>query len=175
MNQETSNPFIGYEYKTVITSAEQASFYLDCYENFGWSPDVIGSPVYSIGKTALKLKRDRKIINKMELTRLQRNFEACVKEIEALEQTKRSRPIAWALSLGIIGTVFMAGATFAVTHQPPIVWLCILLAIPGLAGWIFPHFVYRELRQKQTEKVQPMIDEKYEEIYTICEKGHALL
>ena len=69
----------------------------------------------------------------------------------------------------------MAGSTFAVVHTPPIIWLCILLAIPAFIGWILPYFLYRRLVEKKKEKYEPMIEEKLEEIYQICEKGHALL
>ncbi len=172
---EEKNLFIGYEYKTVSAPPDKASFYLDCYENFGWIADTTAPRGSVVGQTTIKLKRDRKIVNKMELTRLQRNFEACLNEIAALERAKTSRPNAWALAVGIVGTAFMAGSTFAVTSNPPIIWLCVLLAIPGLIGWILPYFVHRTLRQKQVKKIQPLIDEKYEEIYTLCEKGHSLL
>ena len=43
----------------------------------------------------LRLKRDRKIVNKTELTRLQRNFEACVREIQSLENSKTSKATIW--------------------------------------------------------------------------------
>ena len=175
MNSEKINPFVGYEYKTVVTTPDKVSMYLDCYENFGWIEDTSVTARYGTGQTVLKLKRDRKIINKMELTRLQRNFEACINDIEALERTKTSVPTMWSLVVGGMGTAFMAGSVFAVTHQPPIVWLCILLAIPAFAGWIFPYFIYRYFQQKQAKKVQPLIDEKYDEIYSLCEKGHSLL
>ena len=69
----------------------------------------------------------------------------------------------------------MAGSVFAVTHQPPIYWLCVLLAIPAFAGWIAPYFVYRRMAEVQTQKIQPMIEAKRDEIYEICEKGHGLL
>lgn len=69
----------------------------------------------------------------------------------------------------------MAGSTFAVVHETPIIWLCILLAIPGFIGWILPWFLYQRIRKKQTEKLQPLIEAKQEEIYEICEKGHSLL
>ena len=84
------------------------------------------------------MKRDRKIINKMELTRLQRNFEAYVEEIRHLEKEKTSLPSIVAITTGIIGTAFIAGSTFAVTANPPHIVLCILLAIPGFLGWILP-------------------------------------
>ena len=69
----------------------------------------------------------------------------------------------------------MAGSTFAVAHETPIIWLCILLAIPGFIGWILPWFLYQRIRKKQTENLQPLIEAKQEEIYEICEKGHSLL
>ncbi len=126
-------------------------------------------------KTVIRLKRDRKIVNKVELTRLQRNFEACVTEIQTLEKRKTSVATAYALVLGIIGTAFMAGSTFAVTAQPPHIVLCIILAVPGFLGWIFPYFLYKRIWEKQTRKLTPLIEAKYDEIYEICEKGNKLL
>ncbi len=174
--------FMSYEYKTVTADVDRASFLLDGYENFGWEPD---DNIYQNAgeaaragkqkKVTLLLKRNRKIINKMELTRLQRNFEACVKEIDTLERTKTSVPTEWALIIGILGTAFMAGSTFAVTAQPPMILMCIVLAIPGFLGWILPWFVYKKLLARQTEKITPLIEEKYDEIDAICEKGNKLL
>lgn len=173
--------YIGYEYKEVVVDDSMSSLLLDGYENFGWEVNdslpgssVVGKPGNS-QKTVIRLKRDRKILNKAELTRLQRNFEACVSQIETLEQRKTSAATAYAIMLGIIGTAFMAGSTFAVTAQPPHYILCILLAIPGFLGWIFPYFLYKKITGKQTEKITPLIEAKYDEIYTICEKGNKLL
>lgn len=175
MDQKQKNPFVGYEYKEVIVPSEQASLYMDCYENFGWELDNNIVMTSERSSTTLRMKRDRKIVNKMELTRLQRHFEACAKEIDALERSKTTAGIIWAITVGIIGTAFMAGAVFAVTHNPPIYWLCILLAVPAFMGWITPYFIFRRKVENQTKKIQPMIEAKQEEIYGICEKGHALL
>ena len=92
----------------------------------------------------LRLKRDRKIVNKTELTRLQRNFEACVREIQSLENSKTSKATIWALAAGVIGTAFIACSTFAVTADPPKILLCIIFAIPGFLGWILPYFLYEK-------------------------------
>lgn len=78
--------------------------------------------------TKIHLKRERHIVNKTELTRLQRHFEACANEIRTLENSKASSATMWSLIVGIIGTAFMAGSVFAVTHEPPMILLCILLA-----------------------------------------------
>lgn len=173
--------FVLYEYKEIVVPAEQVSMYLDCYENFGWIADENiyvaekQTMVHGFRHLKLRMKRDRKIMNKMELTRLQRNFEACAHEIETLEEAKNRMPTVWAIVTGVIGTVFIAGSTFAVVHEPPVIWLCILLAIPGFIGWILPYFIYSHMVKQNQGKYNPLIEEKLEEIYQICEKGHSLL
>lgn len=179
--REKEKEFIGYEYKEVAAESSKVSFLIDGYECFGWELDENlpqsnkDSNLQNQKKVILRLKRNRKIINKMELTRLQRNFEASVNEIAVLEKSKTSAATMYALIAGVLGTAFMAGSVFAVTAQPPHIILCILLAIPGFIGWILPYFLYRRIVGKQTEKLTPLIEEKYDEIYEICEKGNKLL
>ena len=173
--------FVGYEYKEIVAESSKASFLLDGYESFGWEADdnlmesrrTVNSMTQK--EVIIRLKRNRKIINKAELTRLQRNFEACVSEIETLEKAKTSAATMWALIVAVMGTAFMAGSVFAVTAQQPHVLLCILFAIPGFLGWIFPYFIYKRIAARQTEKVIPLIEDKYDEIYEICQKGNKLL
>ena len=142
--------FTSYEYKELNVKEDLASFYLDCYENFGWQQDEKFSPQENGGRTILKLKRNRKIVNKVELTRLQRHFEANMEEIFTLENSKTTLAITVSLSIGILGTACMAGSVFAITAEPPIVWLCILLAIPAFAGWIMPYFIYKKVKEEKT-------------------------
>ena len=175
MNEQEKKDYVGYEYKEVTVRLEEASFYQDCYENFGWKPDGNFTMARGSHWTTLRLKRDRKIINKMELTRLQRQFESGAAEIAALEKSKTLGASAAAFLIGIVGTAFMAGSTFAVVAEPPIIWLTILLAIPGFLGWIVPYFLYRTLVRKRTAEVEPLREQKYDEINSICEKGTHLL
>lgn len=175
MEPASKKDFIGYEYKEIAVQSEYASFYMDCYESFGWQPDEHQPPQREGKMTVFRLKRNRKLVNKTELTRLQRHFEACADQIRQMEQKKTSMPLILALSVGLMGTVCMAGSTFAVTHEPPVIWLCILLAVPGFAGWILPYFLYKNGTAAQARKLQPLIESRQEEIYEICEKGHSLL
>ena len=177
--------FVGYEYKEIIAEGSRASLLLDGYESFGWEIDerlsnngterIFSDKISGQKKVTVRIRRNRKIINKMELTRLQRNFEACIHEIDMLEQSKTSVATMYALVLAFIGTAFMAGATFAAVGQPPYIALSIILALPGFAGWIFPPFLHKKILRKQTEKITPLIEEKYDEIYELCEKGNKLL
>lgn len=167
--------YIGYDYKTVTTDSEKASMYLDAYENFGWIPDDSMPTKQLGGVVTLKLKRDRKILNKMELTRLGQHFEACMDEIGSLENSKTRTATIYSLIIGIIGTAFMAGSVFAVTAETPIIWLCIILGIPGIVGWALPYRLFKFFMQKRTSEVTPLIEQKYDEIHEICEKGNALI
>lgn len=167
--------FVGYEYKEIDASGERAAFYLDCYENFGWVLDERTQETVPASKGRLLLKRERKIMNKAELTRLQRHFETCVDEIGALERSKTSNATIWAIVVGLIGTAFMAGATFAAVHVPPRYVLCTVLAIPGFIGWALPYFLYQKLAAKRAKVVTELVERKYDEIYEICEKGSSLL
>ena len=85
--------YVGYEYKEKSVPASFASLYLDSYPCFGWEEDPNGvsrkENAETAGRAVLRFRRDRKICNRAELTRLQRNFDSCVAEIDALEQSKR--------------------------------------------------------------------------------------
>jgi len=175
MNDITNNNnFVGYEYKEVITSREMEGVYSDGYPNFGWKLDGITPSILGLSGVSLKFKRDRKIKNKAELSRLQRQFEAAIEQIENLERSKTTSAFITAMTVGLIGTAFMAGATFAFIYASMIP-LMILLAIPGFAGWFLPYFLYKKIAAKRSATVASLVDSKYDAIYEVCEKGHALL
>ena len=111
----------------------------------------------------------------MELTRLQRNFDSCVAELKELERAKRTQGMIAALTVGILGTALIAGSTFAAVSTPPNLWLMILLAVPGFLGWILPYFLYRAMVRRKTVQIEPLIEQTYDEINDICQKGSRLL
>ena len=167
--------FTAYDYLTCSVPQENAAFYLDCYQSFGWQQDEHFAMKEKSGSMQLKLKRSRSIANKAELTRLKRNFEADMQQLADLEKRKTSRACMAALAVGIVGTAFMAGSVFAVTATPPQTALCVLLAVPAFAGWIAPYFLYNRLKARHTQKILPYIEKKQDEIYALCEKGQSLL
>lgn len=173
--QKSSAAFTGYDYKEISAGGEKAAFYLDCYESFGWVQDerTQGTDPRANGK--ILLKRERKIMNKTELTRLQRHFEACVEEIGALERSKTTGACIAALCVGLVGTVFMTLATFAAVRVPPMFVLSAILAIPGFLGWLLPWFLYRKMVFRRSKIVAELEEKKYDEIDEICEQGSRLL
>ena len=167
------NGFVGYEYRDITVPRDKEAIYVDGYEKFGWTMESRSALTIGLGSVMLKFKRDRKIRNKAELTRLQRQFDAYVNEINRMEASKTSSASIVAFTVGLVGTAFMAGSVFAVVGG--MVVLCIILAIPAFVGWILPYFLYNATFAKKTSKVEPLIDSKYDEIYEICERGNGLL
>lgn len=170
---KNDNNFIGYEYKDITVKRNMESVYMDGYTNFGWTLEDSSTPIKRIGMVTIKFKRDRKIRNKSELTRLQRQFDTKVVEIETLESSKVIGASVVANIIGVIGTAFMAGSVFAI--QADMIILSIILAIPSFIGWIIPYFLFQRISKKKTNKVSPLIDQKYDEIYEVCENANTLL
>lgn len=173
--REDGTSFMGYEYQELPSGGERTSLYLDCYPSFGWVLDERAQNPPLRGRGKLVLKRERKLVNKVELTRLQRHFEACVHELDELERSRTSAATVCSVAVGLAGTAFLAGSTFAVTHQPPLVPLTVLLAIPGFLGWIAPCFLYRAMVRRRARLVDELVERKYDEICEVCEKGRSLL
>lgn len=169
MENEHQPSYVAYEYKEIEAKGERAALLMDCYQSLGWEAEQGNAP----GK--IMLRRSRKIMNKAELTRLQRNMEACVAEIDAMQKGKTTKASIVSLVLGLIGTAFMAGSVFAVTATPPIIWLCILLAVPAFTLWALAPILYPRMVAKRTKTVNELIEQKYDEIYAISEKGSKLL
>lgn len=167
------NNFVGYEYKEITVNRSMESVYTDGYANFGWELDGTAPSLQGIASIMLKFKRDRKIRNKAELTRLQRQFEACAAEIEGLEKSKTSGAMIAAFSIGIVGTALMAGSMFA--YLAGMLPLSIVLAIPAFIGWILPYFCYTNIKRKKTARVTPLVENQYDALYDVCEKANALL
>lgn len=167
------NDFTGYEYRDITVKKTMQSVYADSFGNFGWIPEGVGDAVGKADSVVMKFKRDRKIRNKSELTRLQRQFEACTSEIVSLEKSKVTKAAAIAFVVGILGTAFMAGSVFAVTAGK--ISLCAVLAVSGIVGWVVPYLIFRNVSGKRTEAVNPLIDQKYDELYAVCEKANELL
>lgn len=170
MDRDSGNSFIQYEYKEVFAEGERASILKDCYESLGWEMDGRDA-----GAKKMIFRRSRKIVNRTELTRLQRNLESCIAEIDVLQSSKTKKAAMASLMIGLAGTVFMAGSVFAVTAATPVIWLCILLAVPAFVLWALAPILYPRLVARRSVFVNELIEKKYDEIYAICEKGHALL
>ena len=168
--------YVGYDYKSVSTCNDNTSMYLDAYKNFGWIHDDSSQTMELRSPATLKLKRDRKILNKAELTRLGQHFEACMDDIASLEKSKTKTATVISVITGLIGTAFIAGSVMVLTLiEPPMILLCVILGVPGIIGWVLPLHLFKLLIKKRVEEVTPLIEQKYDEVHEICEKGNSLI
>lgn len=168
-----NNNYVGYEYKTFPTNRNMYSVYADAYENFGWALESTTKTTGKIETINLNMKRDRKIPNKTQLSRLQQQFESCASEIQSLEASKKLLASIVAYVIGVIGTAFMALSVFAVTSNQ--IALTIIFGVLGFIGWVLPYFIYSKIKKNKTSQINPLIEEKNEEIYQVCKKANQLL
>jgi len=164
------NRLVMNEYLEVSIKSDLVQLCSDCYHALGWT--VINSSS-GIDSVKLKFQRDRKIKNRVALCDLQRKCEDAFINIEKLERSKNTKAMALSLGVGIVGTVFMAGATFSFLSN--MILLCVVLAIPGFIGWGLPYFLYKKNKKKSSEQMNPMIESNYVVIYEACEKASQLL
>lgn len=167
------NDFIGFEYLEIPVRKSMQSLYIDSYRNFGWEYEGNAALEEEKNSVALKFKRDRKICNKAELLRLQRQFESCAHEIEVLERTETTMATIVAATVGLVGTALLGGAMFA--YLGGLLPLMVILAVPGFIGWIVPYFCYQKIKENRTRQVAPIIEQKQDEIYEVCQRGCNLL
>ena len=163
------------DYRKIAVNQKMVSLYKKAYKCFGWilicsDNDIKG---HASGTTeTLEFMRDRKIMNKAELTRLQRNFDACANEICEMEESKTDTASKVSCGVSIMGSIFICcSVLLSVASQ---LAASILLAIPGLLGWLLPSFIYKTIVKKKTEAVNPLIEQKYDEIHQVCRKAQGL-
>lgn len=168
--------FVAYEYQEHTVEQRYASYYEDGYGYFGWQVETQQPHGVELqGRETLRLKRDRHIPNKTELTRLQRQFEAIMEDVRRLEHSSEHLATMAALGCGMAGTVFMGGSTFAITAAAPIVWLCAVLAVPGFILWGAAYPLYRYVQKRRAREIQPLVEGKLDEMYEVCKKASRLL
>ena len=163
--------FIGYEYKNIVVPRRLAAVYSDYYPCFGWEAEDVN--YNHVGNASLTFKRNRKLKNKVELDKHQRQFETSVAHISDLENSKTTRASILSFTTGLLGTAFMALATFSFLGG--MVAVCIVLAIPGLLGWALAYYAYSNLTRKKSAQVAPEIDREYDRLYSTCEEAYTLL
>ena len=148
---EKENGYVGFEYMEVPAARSMESMYVDSYTSFGWKFEGSSAGQEGSERIRLKFKRDRKLRNKAELTRLQRQF-------EALERSKTTAASIAAFSIGLVGSAFLGGAVFA--YLAGSLPLMVVLAIPGFLGWIVPYFCYRKLCSSRERQIIPLVEQK---------------
>lgn len=188
-NSETKD-FVAYEYLSVNVTNEKENLYIDCYENFGWVLTnstthnglvdrddyyINNSNINSKKNINLKFKRDRKIPNKSKVVNLQKRCENGFRELERLEREPLSKGNIYAVTISVIGTIFLALSVFAITATNPFYILGVITGIIGLVCWFISYPIYKKIKLKQEGINVSLIEEQYNVIYDSCEQAQKLL
>jgi len=188
---KNNTEFVAYEYKNITVKRDSATIYTDCLNNFGW--ELVGEEEYgfapmlssfvpayssvsaadSYEMVALKFKRNRRISNKSELDRLERQCEAGLASLGGLERKNSAYTMGVSLGSGLVGTVFLALAVYSFLSSNIVAG--VLLAVLGVAGWGIGFFANRKMGRKRSAQTGPMMQSQLELVYTACEQAHALL
>lgn len=161
----------GYDYKKLKILNSKDYEYLDALKCFGWKIDEEKNKDTNV----YVLKRERNIINKTELLRLEKNLDVCNNDIYKLLKSIHSHASIVSLAVGLIGTIFMTLSTFSIIGKTPNISLCIIFAIPGFICWILPYFIYKMYKKKREKDIYQFIEEKEREIDIICNKAMNLI
>jgi len=175
INESIQKEYKSYDYKQVVVKEKQASYYIDCYENFGWFLDENKEMQRKYNQCLIYFKRDKNIANKAELIRLEQNFDACILEINELEHAKYVKPTIQSMTCGLIGITFVIGSIFAIVSKSANFWASAFLALLGILGLTLPYFIFRNGVIRKTKELKPFIENKYMDVDNICRKGNSLL
>lgn len=195
---EEKRTYTGYEYKTVIVSRGQESLWKDSENCLGWQLEkerpaivkkafgairVMTAPLavfggrlreiqqdhISLEQVELTFKRDRSLASDKNLQNLQKQFEEHAENIEKINRAPKRAASIWGYGVGLVGTVFMGGATFAMIAG--LTMQGVVLAVPGFAGWLLSGVVYHKVKQKKQQEAVALTNEKQEKISRICENA----
>lgn len=194
--------FVAYEYKDITVRRDSAALYKDCLENFGWIPvekhhagygsNVLhfspaniaqhatafanmtsGDSVDAVDMVTLKFKRDRRLNNKRELEKLERQWEEALAAIHKLEKRNQAQTMGISLGTGIIGTGFLALAVYNFIMANVV--LGVVFAIIGMIGWGIGFFANRNLAKRKAAQSEAAVQAQLDLAYSACEQAHALL
>lgn len=187
MKNSVTKDFIAYDYLKLEVLTDLEQLYVDCYQSFGWELTKVlektkdqdyyinGGILIENPLVTLKFKRNRKIKNKAELLKLQKNMEDSFKKIDKLKKEPELVSTMYSLILGIIGMLFIIFSILSLTSKSPFYILGVINGIVGAIGFISAFFMYNKKRKQIQEKNEILIEEEYNNIYEHCEKAYNLI
>ena len=162
-----------YEHQELTVNKNVAFLYAQVYLDFGWEIEKATTPIFSIGKAILRFKRPAVSCNNPNMTRLQREFELAIGEIEALEQARSKSASIPSILVGVAGSIFVAVALITGLYGLPEFTLPLMLI--GFLGCILSLFCYLWIYRKKTAETDTELWKKFAEIHRISHQAVQIL
>jgi len=139
--------FIAYEYKTVYVSKDRSQLFFDLIDNFGWE---VTKKENCFSKVKVDLRRKYSQQTYGQIVEQEKTFFDSFDKLEKIKSTKKDSGTLISLTIGLIGTSFMAGAVFSFLASKII--LMVSLAIPAFVLWAIAPLIYKKLVNKSQAK-----------------------
>lgn len=169
---------ITYDYKTIKVKKEFEHVAIDAYRNLGWELTTSSICEGNIFCINLSFKRNRKIENKMQLLKFGEQVDSIIKNIEILNNKKKSAGVTSGLTIGTVGALtFGGGMSMVLLNSASLGFLIggIALGVVGAAVALSAYFISRRNKTKTLMQVQPMLESEYDKLADICEQSNSLL
>ena len=164
-----------YDYKTINVKKICKYRSLDAVSAFGY--EVIETKEMP-NSLIISLKRDANIKNKEELDKMLDNTLKKIEVLNKYEGSKKNKATIFGLSFGILGLLtFGGGMSLALTETSFALKYVLgsILGVIGIVIMIINDPLYKNIYQKNINKVLPKIEELNNEINKLLIEGNELL
>ena len=169
---------ITYDYKTVRVNRTMEAMLTDAYQNLGWELTNTTMAEGSLTNVNVSFKRNRKIENKMELTKLQEKVDNILANIENLQTKKKNAGVVEGISTGVVGAlIFGGGMSMSMLNTASVGLLVggIAVGIVGIAVGLLGWLVFKKINKKKNTKIQPILESEFDKLADVCEQAHGLI
>lgn len=171
---DTSGAYRSFEYTRATVKADMVQVAIDCYESLGY--ELTGQRTSTPGgHSALSFRRSRKVRAKAQLAKIQRTMEDTLASIASLEAQKTKKATTQAIMLGIVSALVLGVGMCCTMVWTNLMVLGIVVGLVGIAGCIFTWLRYCKLCERETARLNPIIEEAYDRLATQCEEAQAIL
>ena len=172
-----------YEYLSKDVKIDLEENYINCYSNFGWIPiNNNGKRDYYLNSNPnpyfvnITFKRSRRISQKDELQKLQKECENAIKEIDKLEKMPNSIGMVYSLTVGVLASICIAICIYSLFFCESIIWpLVIIFGMIGIIGIVLPYFIYKKIKEDKEIENKSKIKKAEEIIFDTCDKARKIL
>lgn len=168
---------IVYDYKTVSVRREMEPMFIDTYENLGWEMINTTLQAGALTHVNVSFKRDRKIKNKVALSKIQNKVDITLSNINKINLSKQSAGVPEGLTVGICGALIFGGGMSMCMCLQGVGYMIggIALGVMGVGVALLGWLTHNKCRNKKLAKLEPMLDEELNKLSDLCEEGHNLL
>lgn len=177
MENQEEKKAITYDYKTVRVQRSMEAMLTDAYENLGW--EVTNTQMAGVGtnNVDISFKRDRKVVNKQELNKLQFKIDDTLEKIRKIQNQKGNAGVPEGIATGVVGALVLGGGMSMVMVLSGTAYLIggIVLGVVGIGIGLLGWLVDNKIQKKKLAKLEPQYQEELDKLSDLCEEANKLL